>query len=87
MKLGLDLQLGREALVDEDLMNLKHSIPYWIRGRVCLESGISGIGGINIQQQQSAFDGFGLAGLIERSRFGFVPLRIVSKIWHKPSNR
>jgi hypothetical protein len=34
---------------------------------------------ISRQQQQSAFDSFGLAGLIERSRFGFVPLGMASR--------
>jgi DNA polymerase elongation subunit (family B) len=78
-KLGLDLQLGREALADEDLMNLKHPIPYWIRGRICLENSAGSIGGINRQQQHSVFDGFAFAGLIERSRFGFLPLGMASR--------
>ncbi len=75
-ELGLNLQLGREVSAD-DLMNLKRPVSEWIRGRICLESS-DGSGGIN-RQQHSVFDSFGLAGLIERSKFGFVPLRIAAR--------
>jgi DNA polymerase elongation subunit (family B) len=74
-KLGLNLQLGREVSAD-DLMNLKRPLSSWIKGRICLESS-DGNGGIN--RQHSTFDNFGLAGLIERSKFGFVPLRIAAR--------
>ncbi len=77
-KLGLNLQLGREV-PSEDLVSLKRPVSEWIRGRICIESS-DGSGGINRQQQQhSTFDSFGLAGLIERSKFGFVPLRIAAR--------
>jgi DNA polymerase elongation subunit (family B) len=75
-ELGLNLQLGREVSA-EDLMNLKRPVSEWIKGRICLESSDSS--GFNRQQQHSAFDSFGLAGLIERSKFGFVPLRIAAR--------
>ena len=76
-KLGLNLQLGREVPSD-DLVNLKRPVSEWIRGRICIES--SDGSGVNRQQQQhSTFDSFGLAGLIERSKFGFVPLRIAAR--------
>ena len=75
-KLGLSLQLGREVSVDE-LMNLKRPVLDWMRGRICLESN-DGSGGIN-RQQHSALDNFGFAGLIERSRFGFLPLGMASR--------
>jgi DNA polymerase I len=57
-------------------VNLKRPLSEWIRGRICLES--NGSSGIN-RQQHSAFDSFGLAGLIERLRFGFVPLGMASR--------
>jgi DNA polymerase elongation subunit (family B) len=75
-RIGLGLQLGREVSAD-DLMNLKRPVSSWIKGRICLES--SDCSGVNRQQQHSAFDLFGFAGLIERSRFGFVPLRIAAR--------
>jgi DNA polymerase elongation subunit (family B) len=75
-KLGLSLQLGREASVDE-LMNLKGPVSNWIKGRICLESN-EGSGGIN-KQQHSALDNFGFAGLIERSRFGFLTLEMAAR--------
>jgi DNA polymerase elongation subunit (family B) len=75
-KLGLNLQLGREVSVDE-LMNLKRPVLDWMRGRICLESN-DGSGGIN-RQQHIALDNFGFAGLIERSRFAFLPLGMASR--------
>jgi DNA polymerase, archaea type len=64
-KLGLNLQLGREEEIDYDQKTL-------IGGRIHVGSsrGIS---------RYSAFDDFGLAGLIERSRFAFLPLELAAK--------
>ncbi len=76
-RLGLNLQLGREVSAD-DFMNLKRPLSEWIKGRICLESSDRS-GGINRQQQHPAFNGFGFAGLIERLRFGFVPLGMASR--------
>jgi DNA polymerase elongation subunit (family B) len=73
-KLGLNLQLGRETSVDDNLVNLKYQGPHYIKGRICLESS----GSSEINRQHSALDNFGFAGLIERSRFGFLPLRMAS---------
>jgi DNA polymerase elongation subunit (family B) len=77
-KLGLDLQLGRETSAAGDLANLKQSTSNWIKGRICFESN-DGSGGINRQQRYSALDNYGFAGLIERSRFGFIPLGTASR--------
>jgi DNA polymerase elongation subunit (family B) len=75
-KLGLDMQLGREVSVD-DLMNLKRPVSDWIKGRICLKSNDGSSSEIN--RQHSALDNFGFAGLIERSRFGFLPLGMASR--------
>jgi DNA polymerase elongation subunit (family B) len=76
-KFGLTLQLGREGPVSE-LMNLKRPTSSWIKGRICLESSSHGSDGINTQHT-TTFRSFGFAGLIERSRFGFIPLGIASR--------
>jgi DNA polymerase elongation subunit (family B) len=74
-KVGLSLQLGRKVSAD-DIMNLKRPVSNLIKGRICLESS----NGYNINRKQhSAFDGFGLVGLIERSRFGFLPLGMAAR--------
>jgi DNA polymerase elongation subunit (family B) len=64
-KLGLNLQLGREDEIDYDQKTL-------IMGRIHVGSsrGVS---------RYSAFDDFGLTGLIERSRFAFLPLELAAK--------
>jgi len=64
-KLGLDLQLGRGEEIKYDQKTL-------IGGRIHVGNsrGIS---------RYSAFDDFGLAGLIERSRFAFLPLELAAK--------
>jgi DNA polymerase elongation subunit (family B) len=66
-KLGLNLQLGRGE--EEDL---EYDPKLLIAGRIPIgnSSGIS---------RYSAFDDFGLAGLIERSRFAFLPLELAAK--------
>lgn len=58
--LGLNLRLGRE---DANIKVLKKPLPYWIKGRVSLE----------YNQYGYTFDDWGLAGLIERARFSFLP--------------
>ena len=78
-KLGLDLQFGREVSAN-DLMNFKRPVSSWIKGRICLESCDGDGDGVRINgTQQSAFDSFGFAGLIERSRFGFLPLGMAAR--------
>jgi len=75
-KLGLNLQFGREVSAND--LNLKRRVSSWIKGRICLESSDGGGGRINVTQQP-ALVSFGLAGLIERSRFGFLPLGIAAR--------
>lgn len=58
--LDLNLQLGRE---NADVHTLKKSLPYWIRGRIALDHSAYGY----------TFEGWGLAGLVERARFSFLP--------------
>jgi DNA polymerase elongation subunit (family B) len=64
-KLELNLQLGRGEEIDYDQKPL-------IGGRIP-------IGSSNGISRYSAFDEFGLAGLIERSRFAFLPLELAAK--------
>jgi DNA polymerase elongation subunit (family B) len=75
-KLGLKLQFGREVSAND--LNLKRRVSSWIKGRICLESSDGGGGRINVTQQP-ALDSFGFAGLIERSRFGFLPLGMAAR--------
>lgn len=56
---------------NNDLATLKHLISNWITGRICLDN--SGY------RLSTLFDDFGLAGLIERSRFGFLPLGLAAR--------
>lgn len=58
--LGLDVQLGREKVKPE---NLKRPLPYWVRGRVAVDR----------KCYSFPEGGLGLAGLVERSRFAFLP--------------
>jgi DNA polymerase elongation subunit (family B) len=74
-KFGLNLQFGREVSAND--LNLKRRVSSWIKGRICLESSDGG-GRINVTQQP-ALDSFGFAGLIERSRFGFLPLGMAAR--------
>jgi DNA polymerase elongation subunit (family B) len=64
--IGLNLQLGRE---EEDLEN----------DPKLLIAGSIPIGNSSGNSRYSAFDDFGLAGLIERSRFAFLPLELAAK--------
>jgi DNA polymerase elongation subunit (family B) len=65
-KLGPNLQLGREK------QDVEYDLNLLIAGRIPIgnSSGIS---------RYSAFDDFGLAGLIERSRFAFLPLGMAAR--------
>jgi DNA polymerase elongation subunit (family B) len=67
-KLELDLQLGREK--KKKIETLKHPGLQWIKGRLSISSRNS---------RSSVFDNFGLAGLIERCRFSFLPLDLAAK--------
>jgi DNA polymerase elongation subunit (family B) len=69
-KIGFNLQLGREIVNNDYLSTLGSPITHRIRGRICISSSY---------RHSTYFDQFGLAGLIERARFGFIPLRIAAK--------
>ncbi|MEM2873788.1 MAG: DNA-directed DNA polymerase [Nitrososphaerales archaeon] len=58
--LGLNIKLGRE---DVNINTLKKPLPYWVKGRVSLD----------YNQYGYTFDDWGLAGLVERARFSFLP--------------
>jgi DNA polymerase elongation subunit (family B) len=77
-KFGPNMQLGREASAG-DLVDLKYHMLDWIKGRICLGSSGGGSSDRINRQRLLAFESFGLAGLIERSRFGFVTLEMASR--------
>ncbi len=64
--LGLDLQFGREEV---DTRRLVKPLPYWVRGRVALSYG----------QWNIDFEEWGIAGMVERSRFSLLPPGIASR--------
>ena len=63
---GFNLQLGRE-IVDSNILN--GALSQCIKGRICISSSY---------RNSTFFDQFGFAGLIERARFGFLPLGIAA---------
>jgi DNA polymerase I len=67
-KIGFNLQLGR----DDDNNNLYTNTVEdpRIRGRICISSSY---------RKTTYFDELGFAGLIERARFGFLPLEMAAK--------
>ena len=72
VKLGLDLQLGREKKNVASLTVLKHPGGHWIKGRLS-------VGSKTPNRYSSTLDKFGFAGLIELCRFGFLPLDLAAK--------
>jgi DNA polymerase elongation subunit (family B) len=64
--LGLNPQLGREAV---DIERVRKPLPYWVRGRVALD----------YSQFGCSFDEWGVAGLVERARFSFLPPGIAGR--------
>ena len=64
--LGLNPQLGRERV---DVNRISKPLPYWVRGRVALD----------YNQFGYTFDEWGVAGLVERARFSFLPPGIASR--------
>jgi hypothetical protein len=72
MKLGLELQLGREGLETESLNVLKHPGSHWIKGRLSISNRTA-------NRFSSVLDRFGFAGLIELCRFGFITLDLAAK--------
>jgi DNA polymerase elongation subunit (family B) len=70
-KLGLDLQLGRDKNNDNDkVKTLKHPGLQWIKGRLSISCR---------NNHSSSLYNFGLAGLIERCRFSFLPVDFAAK--------
>jgi DNA polymerase elongation subunit (family B) len=72
VKLGLDLQLGREKTKIAPLTLLKHPGGYWNKGRLSF-------GSKTRNRYSSTLDKFGFAGLIELCGFGFLPLDFAAK--------
>ncbi|MEM2883780.1 MAG: DNA-directed DNA polymerase [Nitrososphaerales archaeon] len=64
--LGLNPQLGRECV---DIKTIVKPLPYWLRGRVALD----------YNQFGYTFDDWGIAGLVERARFSFLPPGLASR--------
>jgi DNA polymerase elongation subunit (family B) len=69
-KVEFNLQLGREARDDDYSSSLKGALTHWIKGRICISSSY---------RNSTFFDEFGFAGLIERARFGFLPLDMAAR--------
>jgi len=63
---GLNLQLGRDRT---DIAALSRALPYWTRGRVVLDE----------EHFNPLLGCWGLAGILERSRFGIVPLNLAAE--------
>ena len=63
---GVDIQLGRDIV---DTANLRRPLQYWTKGRVALSYTMSGLN----------FEDWGLAGLVERSRFSSLPPGIAGR--------
>jgi DNA polymerase elongation subunit (family B) len=72
MKLGLELQLGREWNRIASLKVLKHPGRYWTKGRLSISSRTA-------NRFSSVLDRFGFAGMIELCRFGFITLDLAAK--------
>ncbi|HEY6883746.1 MAG TPA: DNA polymerase domain-containing protein, partial [Nitrososphaeraceae archaeon] len=69
-KIGFNLQLGREIVDNDDFDTSKILLTRRIKGRICISSSY---------RHSTYFDQFGLAGLIERARFGFLPLGMAAR--------
>ena len=65
-KIGFNLQLGRDG--GNNYSNIPENSR--IKGRICISSSY---------RKTTYFDEFGFAGLIERARFGFLPLEMAAK--------
>jgi DNA polymerase elongation subunit (family B) len=63
---GMNLQLGRDRT---DIASLPRPLPYWVRGRVVLDE----------QHFDPLLGCWGLAGILERSRFGFLPIDLAAE--------
>jgi DNA polymerase-2 len=71
VRLGLELDLGREKIKIKLLTSLKHP-GHWVGGRLTVSDKTAG-------RYSSVLDRFGSAGLIELCRFGFLTLDLATK--------
>jgi DNA polymerase elongation subunit (family B) len=72
IKLGLQLNLGREKTKIALLTSLKHPGVHWIKGRLAISDKTA-------NRDSSALDRLGFTGLIELCRFGFLTLDLAAK--------
>jgi DNA polymerase elongation subunit (family B) len=72
VRLGLELNIGREKMKIALLASLIHPGVYWIKGRLAISNK-------TVNRYSSILDRFGFAGLIELCRFGFLPLDLAAK--------
>ncbi|HEY3526136.1 MAG TPA: DNA polymerase domain-containing protein [Nitrososphaeraceae archaeon] len=72
VKIGLELDIGREKAKTALLTSLKHPGVYWIKGRLVISNK-------TVNRYSSILDRLGFAGLIELCRFGFLPLDLAAK--------
>jgi DNA polymerase elongation subunit (family B) len=72
VRLGLELDLGRNKIKLALFLSVKHPGRNWIKGRLAISSATAGI-------YSSVLDRFGFAGLIELCRFGFLTLDLAAK--------
>ena len=71
-KIGFDLRLGRDDDDNDDTNHYSNTLEISrIIGRICISSDY---------RKTTFFDEFGFVGLIERARFGFLPLEMVCQI-------
>ena len=71
-KIGFNLQVGRKVVIDDDHFDtLKNPSTQIIKGRISISS--------SYYRRSTFFDQFGLAGLVERARFGFLPLGMAAR--------
>lgn len=64
--LVLNPQFGREKI---DINRVGKPLPYWIRGRIAVDYNLFGC----------TFEDWGIAGLVERARFSFMPPSIAAR--------
>ena len=72
VRVGLELDIGRERTNITPLTSLKHPGKLWIRGRLAISDKTPG-------RYSSVLDRFGFAGLIELCRFSFLTLDLATK--------
>jgi DNA polymerase elongation subunit (family B) len=72
LRLGLDLDLGRDKITAALLTSVKHPGRHWINGRLAISDK-------SANRYSSVLDRSGLAGLIELCRFGFLTLDLSAR--------